>query len=460
MAITNIYPFGQNEEVPAGYPIADDLDTNDAQQALSAKQGVRIKGLIDGLSSSIPEQLIFGEPCGIIYTIDDFILVHEYDENNNIDNLKFSNDLGKTWVTKANSFGKIVNVFMFADGTLMIAGKKSDGCRIYWTRDFSTFTEANIIDYNGQPYTRESGKTRFYILKPKSFHTFVNGVEHYCFWDYIITTTNPRLWYAISDGDGVTVRAAFAFGLSAINGSTLPARHGHAFDYNPYDGYFYGLTGDAANECHVMKGKYTDNNGVHTWEWERLATGAGYKLTSISYDEGNLYAVTDYTDAALADAKGIVSVPIDKLGLSIESPSGIVRPKIMRYLFRATKAFMKEGSLYPNPNDSQIAAMSGFTKDNHGWRVCGTDYMGGSKTLIAKGGHNFVWVDNNINKKFGAWIGPNNQGDLIVSEVTPGSSTSGEDYLKLSHKITYNFTKVMRDSGASDFFADLNGTLY
>lgn len=39
MAKTNIYPFGQNQEMPAGYPIADDLNTNSAQQTLSAKQG-------------------------------------------------------------------------------------------------------------------------------------------------------------------------------------------------------------------------------------------------------------------------------------------------------------------------------------------------------------------------------------------------------------------------------------
>lgn len=39
MASTNINPFGQTSEMPAGYPIADNLTTNSAQQALSAKQG-------------------------------------------------------------------------------------------------------------------------------------------------------------------------------------------------------------------------------------------------------------------------------------------------------------------------------------------------------------------------------------------------------------------------------------
>lgn len=42
MANTNIYPYGQNATMPAGYPIADNLTTNSAQQALSAKQGKRL----------------------------------------------------------------------------------------------------------------------------------------------------------------------------------------------------------------------------------------------------------------------------------------------------------------------------------------------------------------------------------------------------------------------------------
>lgn len=42
MANTNILPFGQTQEMPAGYPIADNLNTNSAQQALSAKQGKKL----------------------------------------------------------------------------------------------------------------------------------------------------------------------------------------------------------------------------------------------------------------------------------------------------------------------------------------------------------------------------------------------------------------------------------
>ena len=39
MANTTVYPYGQSGSLPSGYPIADDLETDSAQQALSARQG-------------------------------------------------------------------------------------------------------------------------------------------------------------------------------------------------------------------------------------------------------------------------------------------------------------------------------------------------------------------------------------------------------------------------------------
>lgn len=45
MAEYNIYPYGQSAELPAGYPVADNLTTDSAQQALSARQGVKLREL-------------------------------------------------------------------------------------------------------------------------------------------------------------------------------------------------------------------------------------------------------------------------------------------------------------------------------------------------------------------------------------------------------------------------------
>lgn len=43
MANTNVYPYGQNQEMPAGFQIANDLNTNSAQQSLSAAMGKRLR---------------------------------------------------------------------------------------------------------------------------------------------------------------------------------------------------------------------------------------------------------------------------------------------------------------------------------------------------------------------------------------------------------------------------------
>lgn len=454
MANTNINPFAPTSEVPQGFRIADDLETNSAQWALSARQGMRLKEMASQAQpSKVPSLLTFGENSltNIIYTIDDFMLVHDYVEGST-DNLKFSTDLGKTWTTVENTYGDIVNAFMFADGTFMMCTKKSEGCRVYWTRDFSTFTEATVLDYNGQPYSMESGKTRFFILWPKSYHTYVDGIEHYLFFDYIIgITTNPRMWYAVSDENGVTVRAAFAFGLSSINGTTLSARHGHGFEYNPNDGYFYALTGDAPSECHIIRGRHDAN---HVWTWEHLGTGGGYKLVSPAFDGGNMYAVTDYTsESGLGEMRGVVGIPITEISKTTLVGSTTM-PARLFYLFHATSSFMAQG------NTNMNAALTGYITDNNGWKFAGTDYLGGTKHMIAKGDHNFVWVDNDVQKKLGRFFGPNNRGEVYAQPFTPGYSVGGEGWLRISHRQTYNLTEAMRNSGATDFFDGWKGGVY
>lgn len=57
MATTNINPFGNTASLPQGYPIKDDLETDSAQWALSARQGKRLKGMIDDDEASINAML-------------------------------------------------------------------------------------------------------------------------------------------------------------------------------------------------------------------------------------------------------------------------------------------------------------------------------------------------------------------------------------------------------------------
>jgi len=424
--------------------------------SLEDKVDEKVKELIqesESSKSSFPEYLVAGELTNVIYTMDDFILENEYnpDASPVVDNLRFSKDLGKTWVTKANEFGIITNVFLFADGTLMIGSKKNDGCRLYWTRDLDTFVfqeVSSIIDYDGNAYSPVAGETRFFTSPPPFEHVYIDGKEVYCFWDYIIPgnggTSNARAWYATSDADGVHVRSAFAFNLSTINGEVIRARHIHHFLYNKYNGYYYIFTGDhmsgSKSECYILKGKPDAN---HVWTWEVVANGQEYKLIVPAFDEGNLYAVTDYTDSSLANEKGVFMCPVDD-----------IRKARFRYLFKATSAFMAEGSI------NSAVGLAWYMADNHGWRIIKTDYLGNSKILLAHNDHNFVWVDNSTGKRFTYLIGPNNNGDVYARFNDVGHSVSGEEWLLWNHQQTYNLTEMMRNAGATDFFKDWHSLLY
>lgn len=53
MANHTVYPYGPGGSLPSGYPIADDLETNSAQQALSARQGVVLDGKIEVINDDL-----------------------------------------------------------------------------------------------------------------------------------------------------------------------------------------------------------------------------------------------------------------------------------------------------------------------------------------------------------------------------------------------------------------------
>lgn len=65
MSNTTVYPFGQGGSLPSGYPIADDLLTNRADVALSAKQG-KILGDAIGNSFSAESDLEISDENGCV----------------------------------------------------------------------------------------------------------------------------------------------------------------------------------------------------------------------------------------------------------------------------------------------------------------------------------------------------------------------------------------------------------
>ena len=61
MADKTLYPFGQNAQLPSGYPLAADLVTNRADQALAASQGVVLEDKIFQMNSSPVDLTQFSE---------------------------------------------------------------------------------------------------------------------------------------------------------------------------------------------------------------------------------------------------------------------------------------------------------------------------------------------------------------------------------------------------------------
>ena len=393
-----------------------------------AKTAKEVVEAVAGTSvgSRMPAVLNVGEEQQIIYTRDNTII--KYGEDDGHYYLYLSKDLGETWTAMENTHGNVTHCHLFLDGTILLCFAQY-AC---YTKDFVTVEETAVYDYDGSEGI-PSG-TRFYMIpKPHGKRIIVDGVEFDLFGDYILdTTTNPRVWY--SNDNGRTIHAAFAFGEQEINGATVPARHIHDFDYDKHTGKFFVFTGDSSTEVHVMRGTY--ENGSFTWE--KLKTGPEYKLTSVDFHDGYFFAVTDYTDQSLADKKGIVRCPTN----DIDADN-------FEYLFHATAAFMG------------TAALSTYFADRNGWRVCGTDVNGLAKTLISKGGFNFVWVDNSYVIKFMSFIGPNNSGDIYChlspvknSGWSPGGNIpgapEGESSLRLNRP-SFNLTEAMRKSGATNF---------
>ena len=62
--------------------------------------------------------------------------------------------------------------------------------------------------------------------------------------------------------------------------------------------------------------------------------------------------------------------------------------------------------------------------------------------------------------RFTNMVGPNNNGDVYTRVAAIGSSVGDEAWLHWSGQKTYNFTKMMRDAGAKDFFKDWYSLLY
>lgn len=250
-----------------------------------------------------------GEPTGTTLYIPDLSTVIETAMNYILKlengNLMLSTDLGKTWTTKENTYGTITHAHFFGDGTLMFCTPTA----AYYTKDLVTITQATILDIDGSAWS-PSGH-HFFVQQKFDTVEVINGVEIHYWGDYYLSGAT-NLWYTVDNGH--TIKAAFKFGTSQIDGTTISARHCHQFVYNKYDGHFYVTTGDTLTENNLIRGDYNPQND--TWTWELLAQGADYKFGMILFDRNFIYGVTDYAGSGqtFTHNMGILKCPMDKLG--------------------------------------------------------------------------------------------------------------------------------------------------
>lgn len=328
-------------------------------------------------------------------------------------NLMLSTDLGKTWTTKENTYGTIAHAHFFGDGTLLFCTWDA----AYWTKDLVTINQSTILDVDGNAWT-PSGYHFFWQQKYDTVEVIGNK-EIYYWGDYVLTGTT-HLWYTVDNGH--TIKCAFKFGTSKIDGDTIYCRHCHQFIYNKYDGHFYVTTGDSGNDIRLIRGDYDTQNDA--WTWELLGTGDDYKFGQLLFDRNFIYSITDYAAITASRPKGILKCPIDK----ITTPSA--------------------WSNAWQDSDNQISSGSGLVSlvmDGNGNKLMTIDSAQPGYVFFASHGFNFTRKTLDGSTQFGIrFTGPNYNGDYYATYRTFNMT---QNACSLSYYPTVNVKELMEQNG-------------
>ena len=312
------------------------------------------------------------------------------EDENGTNYLKFSKDLGKTWVKKENKYGNIKYIHFFLDCSMLICGD-----------------EKCCVVSNDNPFIH-----------------IIDGTEVFAWGEYKLNGT-PRGWYTV-DG-GKTIKCFIEAGKTSINDEIISFRHFHGVYYNKYDKNWYIVTGDSPNECYIIKATY--DVSLDKWKFEVVANGPQFKLTQWWFDEYYAYFCTDYTqDSEYYKNKGIMRCPTSKLG------------DYSNYTF-----------LYKAPQEEfGNIAISNVTFDNHGNKFLMPDYLGLGLFWFATDGWNFKKVKlTETDMEFGYWLGDNYNGDLYVTIYNNDFPFNADNLILNAPAI--NLTKILRENGIVDF---------
>lgn len=328
MANQTVYPYGQDGTLPSGYPIADDLVTNSAQQALSAKQGVVLKGKIDQLGTTYTEntewsmvitdtndKMLFGIRqdgsvewfCGVPQVVKDFVTEYVSSKNSftesDVVRLKelveiyyLSDDEEDRLELKIDGDGKIIS-YRKPDGTLVeTAGMETPSMKADNANFDKLAVGGNIIlsdtakndiikalpddaDGYNTPNLPKYGTTN---LKTETFYlTAYEGVESIddvvCIQDYEDTAANATNRMTISHYYVKNTLTNNGDGTYSINGNSVRLRHYAAgkVKLNASDNKYY-----AKDPVRKVNGAcyYADTLGYATGTNSRRAVIQGYTV--------------------------------------------------------------------------------------------------------------------------------------------------------------------------------------
>lgn len=339
------------------------------------------------------------------------------------DYIKISQDLGKTWTQMPNILGDIVAYHFFADGTIMLCSPT----KVYWTRDYLTLNESIVYDHDGSLFV-PTGR-HFFGMQTGDAITYVGDTEIYAWGDYVVDGTPARIWYSVDRGR--TIKCAAKFGTTVMDGAVRPARHTHRVYQRSKDESFYINTGDDGNENMIIRAVY--NVESDSWNWKVLASGIDYKFGNIIIDDHFAYLMTDYTEPAQVDKKGVYRVVIPDIG------------DITKYqLVYKTQ-----------PSEWGAIAPVNLLLDNHGNKVILPDYLGAGFIWIARDGLDFKKVSVSPAVLLTYTIGANYKGDIYCVAYNNSGELNTQSQLKLNRG-TYNLTKALRAAGINDFMRGTN----
>lgn len=413
---------GDTIEVPAGFEyLYVIIRTPEETRHVSISDlSMTLKDYVTTTETSGISGLTFIE-TNIIATTGNKILKLTIEDNTEY--LNYSGDYGETWTKIANSIGRIAFVHWFSDGTCMIAGHT----KIWTTKDFVTFSESTIYDYDGS------------IFVPNDYHFFslqnnynemyyINGEEVAIWCDYGVRSNYiSRVWMATAHGS--IVRCILKNRETLLtNGTTVAVRHFHMICFDRLSQELWVSSGDSASECQLIKGVL---NNQHTFDFSLMASGLRYKLGRLWLDENFIYATTDYD--------GVSGVPVGILRFNKYGP---IDTTCLSYLTTIPET-----------------AISNYHKDNSGYKFLFLDGSTSHNGIIyiappfsrefkKSGVQGCSYVPNSI-------LGMNDNGDVIV-RCSDGFATTenSEQRLSLNREgegVLWNLSESIRNSGYNNF---------